>query len=101
VSGCWWFKHRLLPQLAEIAQKTDFKEHVYLQETLWKQLPMIGEGVGKSESRKKKNFKNQLQPFIAPMHKALSFENNLARASAEMCAQQVSKMVGPTIFKGR
>lgn len=84
-----------LPMLAEVAREHDFADHVHLLETIWNQLTVVADKIGK------KKFKSHLQQFIPSLHYTLQCENNLARVAGEMFTSHVSKLIGPTIFKSR
>ncbi|CEG46510.1 conserved hypothetical protein [Plasmopara halstedii] len=66
-----------------------------LQETLWKQLPLMCEALGK------KVFKRYLELFFDPLVFTLQGSNRLAKFAARDCVAQISKQIGPSIFLGR
>lgn len=84
-----------LPVLAEVVRVNDFADHVHLLETVWNQLTVVADKLGK------KKFKAHLQAFIPSLHYTLQCENNLARVAGENFTSRVAKLIGPTIFKSR
>ncbi|RLN47219.1 hypothetical protein BBJ29_004693 [Phytophthora kernoviae] len=86
---------KYLPQVADIAILRHFPQTAVLQETVWKQLPLMCEALGK------KNFKRYLELFFDPMVFTLQGTNRLAKFAARDCVAQISKQIGPSIFLGR
>lgn len=84
-----------VPTLVEISQLHHYTHHHQLLENIWKQLPTIAKGVGKKE------FKRHLESFVPALHYSLRANNNLAKAAAQGCCQQLSKLLGASIFRGR
>ncbi|CAM9544049.1 unnamed protein product [Ectocarpus sp. 6 AP-2014] len=84
-------------ELADVARLTHFVQADCLRETIWKQLPAMGEAVGKNV------FKRHLDVFLKPLFDTLSriTTSQLARHAAASCVRQLSKFIGPSIFRGR
>ncbi|KAL4094955.1 hypothetical protein PRIC1_010605 [Phytophthora ramorum] len=86
---------KYLPQVADIAILRHFPQTAVLQETIWKQLPLMCEALGK------KVFKRYLELFFDPLVFTLQGTNRLAKFAAHDCVAQISKQIGPSIFLGR
>ncbi|OWZ05671.1 hypothetical protein PHMEG_00022195 [Phytophthora megakarya] len=86
---------KYLPQVADIAILRHFPQTATLQETIWKQLPLMCEALGK------KVFKRYLELFFDPLVFTLQGSNRLAKFAARDCVAQISKQIGPSIFLGR
>ncbi|TMW67001.1 hypothetical protein Poli38472_012117 [Pythium oligandrum] len=86
---------RLLPLVADVAILRHFPQTATLQETVWKQLPLMCEALGK------RVFKQYLELFLDPMVFTLQGSNRLARFAARDCVAHLSKLIGPNIFLGR
>ncbi|CAI5730850.1 unnamed protein product [Hyaloperonospora brassicae] len=86
---------KYLPQVADIAILRHFPQTAVLQETIWKQLPIMCEALGK------KVFKRYLELFFDPLVFTLQGTSRLATFAARDCVAQISKQVGPSIFLGR
>ncbi|GMF24133.1 unnamed protein product [Phytophthora lilii] len=86
---------KYLPQVADIAILRHFPQTAVLQETVWKQLPLMCEALGK------KVFKRYLELFFDPLVFTLQGTNRLAKFAARDCVAQLSKQIGPSIFLGR
>ena len=86
---------QFLPGLAEAARLTHFSHCLNLQETLWKNLPEIANGIGK------KAFKPYLEEFLQPMFQGLSCGHRLCEAAAGQCIGKIRDLIGPGIFQGR
>ncbi|KAG7377730.1 hypothetical protein PHYPSEUDO_011075 [Phytophthora pseudosyringae] len=86
---------KYLPQVADIAILRHFPQTAVLQETIWKQLPLMCEALGK------KLFKRYLELFFDPLVFTLQGSNRLAKFAARDCVAQISKQIGPSIFLGR
>uniref|UniRef100_A0AAV1TEN1 Uncharacterized protein n=1 Tax=Peronospora matthiolae TaxID=2874970 RepID=A0AAV1TEN1_9STRA len=86
---------KYLPQVADIAILRHFPQTAVLQETIWKQLPVMCETLGK------KVFKRYLELFFDPLVFTLQGTNRLATFAARDCVAQISKQIGPSIFLGR
>ncbi|OQS00532.1 hypothetical protein THRCLA_05934 [Thraustotheca clavata] len=85
----------LFPQLADVAILRHFPQTAVLQETLWKQLPAIGQSLGKQV------FKRHIEIFFDPLAMTLRGTHRLAKFAAVECVKQLSTLIGPTIFRGR
>ncbi|GMF44859.1 unnamed protein product [Phytophthora fragariaefolia] len=86
---------KYLPQVADIAILRHFPQTAVMQETIWKQLPLMCEALGK------KVFKRYLELFFDPLVFTLQGTNRLAKFAARDCVAQISKQIGPSIFLGR
>ncbi|KAK1946215.1 hypothetical protein P3T76_001768 [Phytophthora citrophthora] len=86
---------KFLPQVADIAILRHFPQTSVLQETIWKQLPLMCQALGK------KVFKRYLELFFDPLVFTLQGTNRLAKFAARDCVAQISKQIGPSIFLGR
>ncbi|ETP31334.1 hypothetical protein F442_19782 [Phytophthora nicotianae P10297] len=86
---------KYLPQVADIAILRHFPQTAVLQETIWKQLPLMCEALGK------KVFKRYLELFFDPLVFTLQGTSRLAKFAARDCVAQISKQIGPSIFLGR
>ncbi|KAF1790037.1 Leucine-rich repeat domain, L domain-like [Phytophthora cactorum] len=86
---------KFLPQVADIAILRHFPQTAVLQETIWKQLPLMCEALGK------KVFKRYLELFFDPLVFTLQGTSRLAKFAARDCVAQTSKQIGPSIFLGR
>lgn len=86
---------QFLPVLADLARLTHFAHCLTLQETLWKALPAIADGMGK------RAFKPHLQEFLEPLFRGLTCGHRLCEAAAGKCIGRMRDMVGPGIFAGR
>lgn len=86
---------KFLPQVADIAILRHFPQTAVLQETIWKQLPLMCEALSK------KVFKRYLELFFDPLVFTLQGTNRLAKFAARDCVAQISKQIGPSIFLGR
>ncbi|KAJ0392787.1 hypothetical protein P43SY_010594 [Pythium insidiosum] len=85
----------LLPMVADVAILRHFPQTGTLQETVWKQVPLMCEALGK------RVFKQYLEIFLDPMVFTLQGSHRLAKFAAIDCANQLSKAIGPSIFHGR
>jgi hypothetical protein len=86
---------QFLPQVADMAILRHFPQTAVLQETIWKQLPLMCAALGK------KVFKRYLELFFDPLVFTLQGTNRLAKFAARDCVAQISKQIGPSIFLGR
>ncbi|KAL3656788.1 hypothetical protein V7S43_018245 [Phytophthora oleae] len=86
---------KFLPQVADIAILRHFPQTSVLQETIWKQLPLMCQALGK------KVFKRYLELFFDPLVFTLQGTSRLAKFAARDCVAQISKQIGPSIFLGR
>jgi hypothetical protein len=86
---------RLLPAVADVAILRHFPQTATLQETVWKQLPLMCEALGK------RVFKQYLELFLDPLVFTLQGSNRLAKFAAGDCVAQLSRQIGPNIFLGR
>ncbi|KAL4425118.1 hypothetical protein ABPG77_008223 [Micractinium sp. CCAP 211/92] len=84
-----------LPALAELARMQHFAHAANLHETIWKQLPVIAENVGK------KVFKPHLDEFLGPLFRSLACGHRLCEAAAGRCIGALRDLIGPGIFAGR
>eukprot|EP00039_Didymoeca_costata_P003973 m.70800 g.70800 ORF g.70800 m.70800 type:complete len:669 (+) comp12166_c0_seq1:27-2033(+) len=85
----------MLPTVADICRNRAYPEHVYLLETIWKQLSPIMMRIGK------RDFKKHLQPLLEPLHYSLGCERSLLRVAAETYASHLAQFLGPSILRGR
>lgn len=85
----------LLPLLADVMLHKHYTHHVILIETLCKQLPTIGRGLGKSV------FKHHLECFFDPIFYGLRVDNALTMSAARNCLCHLSAFLGPNILRGR
>ncbi|OQS01369.1 hypothetical protein ACHHYP_01181 [Achlya hypogyna] len=85
----------LFPHLADAAILRHFPQTAVLQETLWKQLPAMGQSLGKQV------FKRHIELFFDPLAMTLQGTHRLARFAAVDCVKQLSTLIGPSIFRGR
>ncbi|RLN80117.1 hypothetical protein BBJ28_00020659 [Nothophytophthora sp. Chile5] len=86
---------KYLPLVADLAILRHFPQTAVLQETVWKQLPLICDALGK------KVFKRYLELFFDPLVFTLQGMNRLAKFAARDCVARLSKQIGPSIFLGR
>eukprot|EP00049_Salpingoeca_infusionum_P017689 m.354010 g.354010 ORF g.354010 m.354010 type:complete len:655 (-) comp16896_c0_seq1:234-2198(-) len=81
--------------LADLSNLRHFKHHVHLLETLWKQLPIIAKGAGKSPC------KAILETIIPNLAYSLKGDHPLSCVAAQECTQQLAGYLGPSILAGR
>ncbi|GAB4818455.1 hypothetical protein N2152v2_005501 [Parachlorella kessleri] len=86
---------QFLPTLAEVARLTHFVHAPNLQETVWRQLPAIAEGMGV------KAFKPHLDEFLEPLLRGLVCGHRACEVAAGQCAGKLRDLIGPGIFSGR
>ena len=79
----------------DVAMLRHFPQTRTLQETLWKQLPVMCQRLGK------KTFKRYLELFFDPLVFTVRSNHRLARHAACECVRGLSSLIGPTIFSGR
>lgn len=84
-----------LPVLADIAILRHYPQTAVLQETIWKQLPAMGQALGKQV------LKRYLELFFDPLVFTLQGSHRLAKFAARECVAQLSHQIGPSIFRGR
>lgn len=86
----------LMPLLAEAAAMEHYAHACHLQETIWKQLPKIGQHLGK------RSFKRFLEPFLTPLFRCVQSSEHLnnQHAAIQLCAF-LRDWLGPRIFAGR
>lgn len=87
-----------MPHVADLGILRHFPQADSLRETIWKQLPVMAERLGK------RPFKRYLELFLDPLFMTLhenSACSNLAMHAAGGCASFLSRFLGPTIFRGR
>ena len=88
--------HPLLEELADVSRVSHFPLAEDLRSTLWKCLPEMARGLGK------KRFKSKyLNMFLDLLIRTLERGNANSQFAAEMCAKELSKVVGAGILKGR
>ncbi|XP_013398368.1 uncharacterized protein LOC106164872 [Lingula anatina] len=85
----------LLPVLAKAMSHQHYTQHVVFTETVCKQLPRIATGVGK------RPFKMYLEYFLDYIFYGLKCENALTSSAASQCLQDLAKLLGPNILRGR
>ncbi|RQM20684.1 hypothetical protein B5M09_004947 [Aphanomyces astaci] len=85
----------LFPALVDASILRHFPQTSILQETLWKQLPVIGASLGKQV------FKRHIELFFDPLALTLQGTHRLAKFAAVECTKQLSQLIGPSIFRGR
>lgn len=85
----------VIPLVAQVTQHKHYTQHLHLMETVCSQLPMIAKGIGKNQ------FKRYLELFIDTIFFSLKSDNALTSAAASECLLQLSKMLGPSILRGR
>lgn len=86
---------KLLPLVADVAILRHFPQTGVLQETVWKQVPLMCEALGKRE------FKRHVELFFDPLVFTLQGSHRLARFAAKDCVASLSKQIGASIFLGR
>lgn len=86
---------KLLPLVADVAILRHFPQTAVLQETVWKQVPLMCAALGK------RVFKQHLELFFDPLVFTLQGSHRLARFAAKDCVANLSKQIGPSIFLGR
>lgn len=84
-----------LPLVADVAILRHFPQTAVLQETVWKQVPLMCAALGKKE------FKRHLEVFFDPLVFTLQGSHRLATFAARDCVARLSKQIGPSIFLGR
>jgi hypothetical protein len=85
-----------LPAVAELATLRHFAQADTLQKAIWEKLPALAHHLGK------KDFKRHMQQFLEPLYFSLTGSSNrLTQHAAAQCIGSLSKLVGPSIFKGR
>lgn len=85
----------LLPLVADVAILRHFPQTGVLQETIWRQLPLMCDALGK------RVFKRHLELFFDPLVFTLQGSHRLARFAAKDCVARLSKQIGASIFLGR
>uniref|UniRef100_K3WNJ0 TOG domain-containing protein n=1 Tax=Globisporangium ultimum (strain ATCC 200006 / CBS 805.95 / DAOM BR144) TaxID=431595 RepID=K3WNJ0_GLOUD len=86
---------KFLPLVADIAILRHFPQTGVLQETVWKQVPLMCDALGK------RVFKRYLELFFDPLVFTLQGSHRLARFAAKDCVASLSRQIGPSIFVGR
>ncbi|XP_037085258.1 uncharacterized protein LOC119105821 isoform X2 [Pollicipes pollicipes] len=95
VAGCGAAVAAALPLVASAAAHRHYAHHVHLVETVCRALPPVAAGLGK------RPFKQHLELFLDTLLYALTCENQLTAEAARCCAEQLSALLGPGIFRGR
>ncbi|KAK3597150.1 hypothetical protein CHS0354_038078 [Potamilus streckersoni] len=85
----------LLPLVSKAASFDHYTQHVILKETLCNRLPHIGMALGK------RFFNPQLELFFDAIFDSLVCDNALTSAAANNCITELSKLLGPSILRGR
>lgn len=70
---------QFLLSVLEILNLSHFFHHVYLKETIWRQLPVIARNLGPAK------FKPHMDPFLSPLFYSLKSKNRLLEQSAADC----------------
>jgi len=81
--------------VAAAAAHRHYTHHVQLVETVCRALPPLAAGLGK------RPFKQHLELFLDTLLYALTCENQLTAEAGRACAEQLSRALGPGIFRGR
>ncbi|XP_041353501.1 uncharacterized protein LOC121371570 [Gigantopelta aegis] len=85
----------IFPLMAKACSYRHYTQHVYLLESMCKQLANIAKGLGK------RPFKQHLEAFLDPIFYSLSCDNVLTSSTASNCIIELSNYLGPGIFRGR
>jgi len=89
----------LITELAETCRVRHFPQSDDLRTTLWKNLPVMARALGKQRFKR-----IYLQTFMDMMVDNLDEKNHASQLSvhaAGQCAEELSNLVGPGIFRGR
>jgi len=85
----------LLPIVSDACRHKHYALHLNLMGTVCGRLPDIAKNINK------RNFKPALEDFIEVLFYSLDSDSALASSSAEQCMKELSKQLGPNIFRGR
>ena len=93
----------VLPILATVADKVDYSHAQRLQERIWRQVPLIAEGVvsGFPRGVGKRKFKVHLELLLPSLFNTLTSGVPLSKVAAADCIVSLSKLLGEGIFIGR
>lgn len=81
--------------VSSISSLSHFSHHVYLKETIWKQMPLIFEGIGRERSM------TALDSIIDPLFKCLSCGHRLAENAADSCIRFMEQFLGRSEMEAR
>ncbi|KAG8226263.1 hypothetical protein J437_LFUL004820 [Ladona fulva] len=81
--------------IAEACHWKHYAQHLTFLETVCKQLPAIGRGIGK------KAFKSIIHDFFDAIFYSLESENALTSSAASQCLNQIGTFLGPNILRAR
>lgn len=89
----------IMNELVDVCRVKHFPQSDDLRTTLWKQLPVIAKALGKQRFKRK-----YLQMFLNLLMNNVEDRGNASQLSvhaAKQCAEQLSNLVGISIFRGR
>ncbi len=89
----------IMTELSETCRVKHFPQSDDLRTTLWKQLPIIATAIGKQRFKR-----NYLQTFLDLLIDNLDEKSHASQLSvhaAGQCAEEISNLVGRSIFRGR
>lgn len=81
--------------LGDLALLNDYKSAHHFREYLWKEISNLAKNMGKQI------FKRDLEYLIDPMFRDTQSKSENLRATSEDCIRDLSKLIGPSIFRGR
>lgn len=82
-------------EIGDLALLNEYKSAHHFREYLWKEIPSLAKNLGKQV------FKQDLEYLLDPMFRDTSSKSENLRATSEECIRELSKLIGPSIFKGR
>jgi hypothetical protein len=91
--------HPLLKELADVCRVQHFPQGDDLRTTLWRQLPTVAHALGKERFKRR-----YLDLFVDLLFRSLEESRSASQLSihaAGQCAEELSKLVGTAIFRGR
>ncbi|KAK2162572.1 hypothetical protein LSH36_96g05027 [Paralvinella palmiformis] len=86
---------KLLALMASASSHQHYTQHVHFLETVCKQIPFIAKGLGK------RTFKMYLELFFDAIFYSIRCDNALTQNAANLCLNQLSTLLGPSILRGR
>ena len=88
----------ILTELMDVCRVQHFPQSDDLRATLWRQLPQMAQDIGKTRFKRL-----YLEIILDPLFQNLDRRtaSALSKHAAGQCAEELSELVGPLIFKGR
>lgn len=88
----------LLRELVDVCRVQHFPQADDLRATLWRQVPEMAQALGKDRFKR-----HYLEIFVDLLFRTLDQRtaSQLSKHAAGQCADELAKLVGPTIFRGR